>query len=184
MGLDQMMFASTSNSKNTEFFCNEEAGFVQFGTWRKHPNLHGWMEKLFNAKADALGFEGETNFNLETIATALPTSPEIVESALAEGIPQLSSTEEMERLIALESFTAQAENVTKKRVFNRQPIRLSLADIDQLEMAVKLGELPATKGFFFGEDSSDHYKEYDLKVISAAKEAIRQGLDVYYDSWW
>ena len=182
MGLDQMMFAVTQHPDNTDFGYHDDCEYKQFGTWRKHPYLQGWMEKLFNAKADQQSFEGITEFvqGIEMIAHEVDgnkLSPEEIQKAI-------STESEMMKRIKLEHLASAAINVAKSRVFNRQYIRLNVGDLDQLEMAVNLGELPPTQGFFFGDDSSDHYKEYDLKIIEAAREAIKLGLDVYYDSWW
>jgi len=47
--------------------------------------------------------------------------------------------------------------------FNCVDVELDLADIDALEASVKGDELPETGGFFFGDDSSDYYKESDLE---------------------
>ena len=46
--------------------------------------------------------------------------------------------------------------------FNCVDVELTLEDIDDLETAVKGGGLPETGGFFFGDYSSNHYKEEDL----------------------
>lgn len=71
--------------------------------------------------------------------------------------------------------------------FNCVNLELTSKDIDDLEVAVS-GEadsaLPKTTGFFFGSDSDDHYKEQDLKFISDAREALEQGKEVIYSSWW
>jgi len=47
MGLDQNAYA----------FKNREDGSIALAEWRKHPNLHGWMERLWRGK----GGEGEFN---------------------------------------------------------------------------------------------------------------------------
>jgi hypothetical protein len=67
--------------------------------------------------------------------------------------------------------------------FNCQPVRLTLEDLAELEGAVKGGELPPTTGFFFGESQPED-KVDDLRFIKAAREAIKEGYEVYYDSWW
>ena len=53
-----------------------------------------------------------------------------------------------------------------------------------LEHAIKNNILPETEGFFFGDNSSEHYKEEDLQFIEDALEAVKDGNDVYYSSWW
>ena len=69
-------------------------------------------------------------------------------------------------------------------MFNQQCVRLTLSDLEQLETAVIRGELPESSGFFWGDNSSEEYKEHDLQFIKDAREAINNGMDIYYDSWW
>lgn len=68
--------------------------------------------------------------------------------------------------------------------FNCIPLELTREDINDLEDAILNNILPKTVGFFFGNDSDDHYKEQDLEFIKRAKKALDSGLNVYYDSWW
>ena len=56
--------------------------------------------------------------------------------------------------------------------------------LEQLEAAIEGEELPETAGFFFGNDSSNYYREEDLAFIADASEAIKQGYTVVYSSWW
>ena len=52
-----------------------------------------------------------------------------------------------------------------------------------LEEAVRSGYLPQTTGFFFGiSDGSE--ADDDLTFIAKAREAIAEGLTVFYSSWW
>jgi hypothetical protein len=44
--------------------------------------------------------------------------------------------------------------------------------------------LPETSGFFFGDDSSEHYREEDLTFIKNARTSLANGEEVFYDSWW
>ena len=93
--------------------------------WRKHHDLHGWMESLYRQKGGA------------------------------------------------------AES------FNCVTVRLTYADLTRLEIAIKGNELPATTGFFFGNNPPDEESnEQDMKFIAAAKQAIEDGKAVFYDSWW
>lgn len=92
--------------------------------WRKHPNLHGWMENLYRSKG---------------------------------------GTEE----------------------FNGDVVELTLADLADLEEAVKNDALPETSGFFFGTSyRDDAERKRDLGFIETAREAIKEGFAVYYDSSW
>ena len=72
-----------------------------------------------------------------------------------------------------------------KESFNCIPMRLSLTDIDQLQRDIGENKLEPTEGFFFGsqtiypEDIADA-----MKFIFEARDIIKQGDAVYYDSWW
>lgn len=68
--------------------------------------------------------------------------------------------------------------------FNCIPLELTREDIDDLEDAILNNVLPKTVGFFFGNDSDNHYREQDLEFIRKAREALDSGLTVVYDSWW
>ena len=63
-------------------------------------------------------------------------------------------------------------------------VELDLSDINTLEVCVKGDELPETGGFFFGEDSSEYYKESDLEFCANARKALADGQTVVYSSWW
>jgi hypothetical protein len=92
--------------------------------WRKHPNLHGWMEQL-----------------------------------------------------------AESKNL-KYNSFNGIELELTWEDLDELERAVTNNQLPNTRGFFFGEDADEYYRESDLKFIREAKAELFLGLKVFYNSSW
>ena len=102
---------------------NPVAVVEELAYWRKHPDLHGWMEQLYRKKGGA-----ETSFNGDTVLL----------------------TEE---------------------------------DIDNLKIAVLTGRLPSTSGFFFG-DSKQEINFADLEFIEKAKQAIKEGYTIYYDSSW
>ena len=68
--------------------------------------------------------------------------------------------------------------------FNCVDVELTLEDIDALEASIKGDALPETEGFFFGDDSSDHYKESDLEFCANARKALTDGETVVYTSWW
>jgi hypothetical protein len=73
-------------------------------------------------------------------------------------------------------------------VFNTEELLLELIDIVNLEKAILKNELPMTEGFFFGGDSYEDYEEHymtdDLKFVKEARQAINEGDDVIYNSWW
>lgn len=92
--------------------------------WRKHPNLHGWMERL--AEQKKLSYDS----------------------------------------------------------FNGIEMELTAEDLDELERAVTHRQLPATSGFFFGNNSDQHYHDQDLAFIKAARTEMFMGLKVFYNSSW
>jgi len=185
MGLDQNAYKVTRHADNTDFFYPEDAEKEELSCWRKHPNLEGWMEKVYNLKADAQEFGGQTEFPTEIIASAVKVDESKLTEEDKETLLQVATTDqEMQQTIMAASFAAMAANLHKQRVFNCQPVRLTVGDLDQLEMHVRLETLPDTVGFFFGEDSDDEYRKQDLKFIEDARKAIEDGYDVYYQSWW
>ena len=68
--------------------------------------------------------------------------------------------------------------------FNCVSVQLTIEDLDSLETAIKDAALPETNGFFFGDDSDDEYREYDLEFIKTARDYIGRGYKVFYSSWW
>ena len=68
--------------------------------------------------------------------------------------------------------------------FNGIEVELEWRDIEQLEAAVQARRLPATTGFFFGENSDDYYIERDLEFCREARAALFLGERVFYNSSW
>jgi len=67
--------------------------------------------------------------------------------------------------------------------FNKRPVFLTGDDLDRLEEAVRNGQLPKTEGFFFGESLLEEI-DNDLTFISGARSLMRDGWNVFYDSWF
>mgnify|MGYP003633368033 CR=1 FL=1 len=130
MGLDQYAAVRLDTKDEEGNWDTEEMAY-----WRKHPNLQGFMENLWEEK-------GRPNF-----------------------------------------ATDQEDNPFGSD-FNCVDLELTLEDIDALEAAIKGDELPETSGFFFGEDSSDHYKESDLEFCANARKALADRQTVVYSSSW
>jgi hypothetical protein len=68
--------------------------------------------------------------------------------------------------------------------FNGVELELTWEDIERLEQDVIAGTLPATSGFFFGNESNDYYRDTDLEFIRNAKTELFMGLKVFYNSSW
>lgn len=75
-------------------------------------------------------------------------------------------------------------NPDDPRSFNGIELELTLDDLNDLEAAVNAGALPETSGFFFGNDSSEYYREHDIQFIRAARADLFCGLRVFYNSSW
>lgn len=60
MGLDQFIRTTAADIPAVDFDIPEDA--VQIHYWRKHPNMHGWMERLYRDK----GGRGE-DFNCDNL---------------------------------------------------------------------------------------------------------------------
>ncbi|EGV38771.1 hypothetical protein l11_02180 [Neisseria weaveri LMG 5135] len=70
-------------------------------------------------------------------------------------------------------------------VFNCRTVRLELEDLERLEQELEKDELEYTPGFFFGgEEVYPEDIEETKKFIATARDAIANGLAVFYDSWW
>ena len=131
MGLDMYAYVAKKKDEMKEYYesydYETDSGPVtkprEIAYWRKHPNLHGWMHKLWNER----GHSGD---------------------------------------------------------FNGDELELTFEDLDRLEYVVKHKELPGTSGFFFGNDSDDHYRADDLEFIKQARSELTQGMRVFYNSSW
>lgn len=69
--------------------------------------------------------------------------------------------------------------------FNCVQLPLTEADLDNLEETLKGGALVPREGFFFGvQEIHEEDVEATHQFIAAAREAIAEGKEVVYDSWW
>lgn len=72
-----------------------------------------------------------------------------------------------------------------KKFFNCTTVRLDPPDLDVLSTALKDNTLEATAGFFFGGPEIEPGDIEDTqKFIDVAREEIKNGNVVLYDSWW
>lgn len=64
MGLDMYAYTAPSDliGRDVDFKLDGLRGVSDLHYWRKHPNLHGWMEMLYRAKGGA-----EEVFNCTTV---------------------------------------------------------------------------------------------------------------------
>jgi hypothetical protein len=136
MGLDQYAYVAARAGQRDEYYDSYDLESEtsdktpeprEIAYWRKHPNLQGWMERLWAVR-----------------------NPEAV-------------------------------NQTS---FNGVELELTWEDLEALERDVTEGNLPATRGFFFGDDSDEYYCEQDLAFVKTAKAELFLGLKVFYNSSW
>jgi hypothetical protein len=150
MGLDMYAYSAVKNGQYDAWWSGadlnpdtnefENPGLtkpMEIAYWRKHPNLHGWMEQLWREKH-------------------YPTQPTDATAPVNED----------------------------SDMFNGVELELTREDIDRLERDVTQGFLPETSGFFFGNNSDEHYKEKDLEFIKQARTNLFLGLRVFYNSSW
>ena len=69
--------------------------------------------------------------------------------------------------------------------FNCERLELSSADLDDLEDAIRNEELQPREGFFFGPQEI-HPEEImkTRRFITDARNALSEGCQVFYTSWW
>jgi hypothetical protein len=68
--------------------------------------------------------------------------------------------------------------------FNGVELELTWQDIDNLEQVILNRELPETRGFFFGDNSDEYYRDHDLAFCREARAALFLGERVFYNSSW
>lgn len=145
MGLDQYAYVAGRKGQRSDYYSaryHDKDVRVHISPpqdlayWRKHPNLQGWMERLWTSKGQ-------------------PDMP--VDYDPSWGSP-----------------------------FNGVELELTWDDVDQLEKDIKSGGMAklGTSGFFFGNASDDHYREYDLQFCVDAKAELFLGRKVFYNSSW
>lgn len=60
MGLDMYAFSTKAKPKTEVDFETKNFQPEELHYWRKHPNLHGWMQSLYEAKGgESLDFNGD-----------------------------------------------------------------------------------------------------------------------------
>ena len=170
MGLDMYAYCVDPDDVINDFGFRLNST-TQFFYWRKHPNLHGLMEGLWRERVDILGTQA---LDEREAALAREEREDEVELAASAGEPAPAPS-----LAAVSTYTL--ESLT----FNCEPLRLYEQDLQCIEEAIKGGSLPDTIGFFFGEsERSDEQQQEDLAFVEQAREHIREGKAVYYNSWW
>lgn len=83
MGLDMYAYSVAKNKGNEEFVIAEGNGTAEVAYWRKHYDLHGWMERLYRSKGGT-----KESFNCVAVRLTLEDldalQADLMESALPE----------------------------------------------------------------------------------------------------
>ena len=80
MGLD--MYACTTVNAPKQPVDFDAGQHAQLHYWRKHPNLHGWMEELYRAKGGA-----DREFNCATVQLTAADIDRLEEDVRAGNLP-------------------------------------------------------------------------------------------------
>jgi len=81
-------------------------------------------------------------------------------------------------------FRQEWESEGNEGDFNGDELEITWDMLERLEYDVRNGELPDTRGFFFGDNSDAEYYEQDLEFIKNARAELFMGLKVFYNSSW
>lgn len=82
MGLDMYALVTMTEPENPVDFQADDA--IELHYWRKHPNLHGWMEALYTEKG------GTEKFNCEPVVLAIGDLDRLETDIKAGRLPQTS----------------------------------------------------------------------------------------------
>lgn len=192
MGLDMCVFAVDASDAIDDFSFKKSKSKKThtLHTWRKHPNLHGWMEQLWAKKLKAAGKtlpdsdSSAIQFVITNSATGKKstlTLKDLQSGKLPSGIEL--KPEEVAQLVNNVLSASASKGEDSSTHFNNVYIRLTESDIGVLGVAIASGTLPSTAGFFFGESTGEE-QEDDLIFIAKALDALKAGKHVYYYSWW
>ena len=81
-------------------------------------------------------------------------------------------------------FRQEWESQGNQGDFNGDELEITWDMLERLEYDIQEGNLPGTKGFFFGDPADDYYLEQDLEFIRNARAELFLGLKVFYNSSW
>jgi hypothetical protein len=82
MGLDMYAFQVEQDSAVDDFSFRSGEGQVEIHYWRKHHNLHGWMENLYRAKG------GTEEFNCVPVRVTLEDLDNLESAVKGNRLPE------------------------------------------------------------------------------------------------
>jgi len=81
-------------------------------------------------------------------------------------------------------FQQEWESAGNSGEFNGDELEITWDMLERLEYDIREGDLPETRGFFFGDDASEYYRDQDLEFVKNARAELFMGLKVFYNSSW
>jgi hypothetical protein len=118
MGLDMFAFATKAKPKTEVDFETKNFDPEEIHYWRKHPNLHGWMENLYRDK----GGDKHSDFNGECVVLTLNDLEDLEHDLKQFDLPDTSGfffgqsqTNEEELKDDLEFVTKAREHINEGR---------------------------------------------------------------------
>ena len=103
MGLDMYAYIAARDGQSKEYWdgakFNKETGEyenstvgkpVEIAYWRKHPNLHGWMEALWRAKGSPRSQQDDAMFNGVELELTREDIDELEQDILEGNLPETS----------------------------------------------------------------------------------------------
>lgn len=186
MGLDMYAYGTQSENSIDHFTVLDPDALVAIHKWRKHPALHGWMERLWAKRCAEVGMAEKTKM--------LP--PYDVEKHIGKSIrlhvtdPSKKGAKPPTLSELRKNHPEMVESIIKEfskpnSPFNREAIRITAEELDQLEADIKAAALPHTDGPFFGDcEQNEETKADDLAFVAKARKLISAGFAVYYRADW
>lgn len=83
MGLDMYAFAVSKSDAVSNFEIAEDCEREELQYWRKHHDLHGWMEQLYRAKGGT-----KESFNCVPVQLTVEDLDQLQSDLLSEKLPQ------------------------------------------------------------------------------------------------
>ena len=83
MGLDMYAFAVSKEKSIDQFTIAQDSENEELQYWRKHHDLHGWMEQLYRAKGGT-----KESFNCVPVQLTVEDLDQLQSDLLSEKLPQ------------------------------------------------------------------------------------------------
>ncbi len=113
MGLDMYAYSVAKNDGNQDFVIAEDNEPDQIAYWRKHHDLHGWMERLYRSKG---GTNLKESFNCVPVRLTLDDLAALESDLMNSALPQTTGFFFGNNPPDADSLRQDLEFITKARV--------------------------------------------------------------------